>query len=558
MSAIPVSAEQSHAYAHRWRALLFICISLLVVALDNTILNVALPSISADLGASASELQWIVDSYVLVFAALLLTLGALGDRFGRKRALQTGLVLFAFGSLAAGLSQTTGMLIATRAFLGLAGALVMPSTLSIVTATFPFKERAQAIAIWVAVFGLGVGLGPLIGGWLIQQFNGWHAVFFVNLPVIAVALVGGMLFISESKDSHAPKLDFPGVALSIIGLFALVYGIVEAGVVGWTAANVLIAFAAAIVFLGAFIWWENRNPNAMLPMSFFRNMSFTGANIALVLVTFSMFGAVFFVSQYLQSVLGFTPFEAGLRIVPQALALTIMTMFSPRIAARLGIKRTVALGIAISSAGLFYMSQVFRVDTPYSLVVIGQVLLTSGLGLAVSPATSSVMGSVPVSKAGIGSAMNDTTRQLGGALGVAVLGTILNSVYLHGIEPLLTNVNAVLAGLPEAVFSPEMRLQVVDAIERGIQGAVGIAARINEIDPALAENIRLSARTAFVDGMSTALLIGSIIMLCASLFTLAVLPTHVHRPPVVPTGEVRGEPHHDTALNELPAPVAGD
>lgn len=551
MSAFPTSSDaapQSAAYANRWRALFFICISLLVVALDNTILNVAIPSISADLNASASELQWIVDGYVLVFAALLLTLGALGDRFGRKRALQVGLVLFAFGSLAAGLSQTTFMLIATRAFLGLAGALILPSTLSIVAATFPFKERAQAIAIWAAVFGLGVGLGPLMGGWLIQQFNGWHAVFFVNLPVIVVALIGGAIFISESKDPHAPKLDLPGVVLSIVGLFALVYGIVEAGVVGWTEPVVLLAFAVAAVFLGAFVWWENRNPNAMLPMEFFRNMSFTGANLALVLVTFSLFGAVFFVSQYLQSVLGFTAFEAGLRIVPQALALTIMTMLSPRIAARLGIKRTVALGIALSALGLFYMSQVFRVGTPYSLVVIGQIMLTSGLGMAISPATSSVMGSVPITKAGIGSAMNDTTRQLGGALGVAVLGTILNSAYLRGVEPLLVTVSTALATVPETVLNAEAQTQIMEGIARSLQGAVVVANRLGEVNPALSAEILAVSRAVFVDAMATALLIAALIMAGAVVFTLAVLPAQVRRP-AMPDGMMPAE---------APAPVAGD
>ncbi|MDX1992098.1 MAG: MFS transporter [bacterium] len=540
-----VSAELNPGYANRWRSLFFICISLLVVSLDNTILNVAIPSISRDLGATGSELQWIIDSYILVFAALLLTLGALGDRFGRKRALQVGLVLFGIGSFAAGISHTTEMLIATRAFLGLAGALILPSTLSIVTATFPREERAQAIAIWAAVFGLGVGLGPLIGGWLIEQFGSWNAVFFVNLPVVVVAVIGDLLFVAESKDPSAPRIDVPGVVLSIIGLFALVYGIIEAGVVGWTEPNVLLAFAIAAVFLGAFGLWESRYPHAMLPMAFFRNMSFTGANLALVLVTFSLFGSVFFLSQYLQSVKGFTALEAGVRILPQALALTFMTSQSARISARLGTKYTVALGILISAAGLFYLSQVLEIDTPYSLIVIGQVLLTSGLGIAISPATNSVMGSVPVQKAGIGSAMNDTTRQLGGALGIAVLGTILNSVYLRGVAPLVTDVRAALENVPTPVVTPEIREQIFTGIERSIQGAVAVAGRISAANPALADRILQESRMAFVDGMHTAMLIGAIIMIGAALLTLAILPAQVQRPALNP-------------IEATPSPTSGD
>lgn len=509
---------QDAVYQNRWRGMIFICISLLVVSLDNTILNVALPSIAVDLEATSSELQWIVDSYILVFAALLLTLGALGDRFGRKRALQSGLVLFGIGSLAAGLSGSTEMLIATRAFLGIAGALILPATLSIITATFPPQERPQAIAIWAAVFGLGVGIGPVAGGLLLQNFT-WHSVFFVNLPVVVVALIGGQLFLSESRDENAPRTDVPGVVLSIIGLFALVYGIVEAGVVGWTEQNVLLAFGIAFVFLAAFVWWEARYPHAMLPMYFFRNMAFTGANLSLVLVTFSLFGAVFFLSQYLQSVLGFTALEAGIRILPQAFTLTLFASLSARISARLGTKYTVALGIALGAAALFYMSQVFRVDTPYSQIIIGQLVLAAGLGTAISPATNSVMSAVPVHKAGIGSAMNDTTRQLGGALGVAVLGTILNSVYLRGVQPLLTEVETVFSTLPA---SEATRQQALNAIERSIQGAVAVAARIP--NPELAENIRNTARLAFVDGMSTALLIGAVIMVGAALLTLAILP----------------------------------
>lgn len=497
--------------SNRWLSLLFICISLMVISLDNTILNVALPSISRELGATASELQWIIDAYVLVFAALLLTMGAVGDRIGRKKALQFGVAMFGIGSLAAALSVSTPMLIAARAFLGIGGATIMPATLSIVSATFRDpKERSQAIAIWAAVFAFGVGLGPLIGGWLLERFE-WNSVFFVNVPVVIIALIGGYIYIGESKDESAPSPDIPGVLLSITGLFALIYGIIEAGIHGWTAQHVLIAFGVAAVLLGTFGWWESHSPNAMLPMRFFKNMSFTGANTALALVTFALFGSTFFISQYFQSVQGFNALESGARVVPLAAMLTICATFSARINQRLGVKVTVGLGIILAGIGLLYLSQMAHVDTTYSTFVIGQLILGAGMGTAMSPATNSIMGSVPVSKAGIGSAMNDTTRQLGGALGVAVLGTFANNVYLAHVNSL-----ELMNTLPT---------QAAEAIRSSIQGAHIVADRLNI--PIVSPLITDTANQAFVLGMTEAMFIGSIIMFGAAILTFAILPAEI-------------------------------
>ena len=508
----------------RWIGLVFIGISLIVISLDNTVLNVALPSIARSLGASASDLQWILDGYVLVFASLLLTAGSLGDRIGRKKALQGGLVLFGIGSLAAALSTSTTMLIASRAFLGIAGATIMPATLSLITATFPPRERAQAIAIWAAIFGLGVGIGPLIGGWLVEHYS-WSSVFFINLPVIVVALIGGAIYLVDSRDERAPKTDLPGVILSIIGLFALIYGIIEAGNVGWTHENVLIAFGIAAVMLTAFALWERYTPNAMLPIRFFRNMSFTGANLALVLISFGLFGASFFLTQYLQTIHGFTSSEAGVRVLPSAIALTIMGVLSARIAARIGTKLSMAIGIGIAGLALYFMGNIFQADTPLITIVLGQGLLGFGLGLAISPATNSVMGSLPVSKAGIGSAMNDTTRQLGGALGVAVLGTIMNSAYLRGIEPLR-------AMLPADVFSK---------VAASVQGA-HLAASGGQVSPEVARQIVETSNAAFLSGMSSGLTIGSAMMGLAAVFVLVALPKHVRRSVEDDQAVVAGEP----------------
>ena len=303
--------EQAKWYKRRWAALGFLAFSLLVISLDNTVLNLALPSISKDLGSDTTELQWIIDAYILVFAALLLTMGSLGDRIGRKKVLQVGMVLFGCFSLGAALSRSTGMLITMRGLMGAAGATIMPSTLSILTATFrDAKERAQAIALWTAVYALGAGIGPLVGGWLLTHFT-WSSVFYINLPIVVIGLVGGYFFIQDSRAEHPRKVDIPGCALSVAGLFALVYGIIEAGIDSWTAPNVLYAFAAAFVLLVVFVIWEVRTPNAMLPLKFFKNMSFTGANIALTLVSFALTGCFFFLSQYLQSVHGYNALQAG-------------------------------------------------------------------------------------------------------------------------------------------------------------------------------------------------------------------------------------------------------
>jgi EmrB/QacA subfamily drug resistance transporter len=522
---------------NRWLGLVAICISLLVISLDNTVVNVALPSISKELGASASELQWIVDAYVLVFAALLLTMGSISDRIGRKRALQFGIAWFGVFSLGAALSNSTGMLIAMRALLGIGGAIIMPSTLSLITSGFlDPKERAQAIAIWAAIFGLGVGVGPAIGGWLLEQYN-WSAVFYINLPIILIALVAGQFTLDESRDEHAPAPDFPGALLSIGGLFALIYGIIEAGQDGWTADHVLAAFGAAFVLLAVFAWWENRTTNAMLPLRFFKNMSFTGANVALTLVMFSMFGATFFMSQYFQSVQGYSAFETGLRILPMALVIMIAAGASARIARRIGTKLTVSLGILLAGSGLLYMSLVYTVGSSYPTVLVGMALLGLGMGSAMSPATNSIMGSVPVSKAGVGSAMNDTTRMVGGALGVAVLGTIMNHTYLDQVDTLA-------AKLP-----PQVPPQVLKAVENSIQGAHIAAANVPI--PQAAQMIVETANRAFVSGMTDALLIGAIIMGVASLLALLILPAQVIP---APEEEVAAQ----SVKGEAPQPALGD
>jgi len=499
-------------FERRWLGLVFVGISVIVISLDNTIVNVALPSIARELNASTTDLQWMVDGYVLVFAALLLTMGTLGDRIGRKRALQTGLVLFGVGSLAAAVAPNIGVLTGARAFLGLAGALMLPATLSTISATFPPVERPQAIASWASLFGLGVGIGPVLGGFLVQNF-GWHSVFLVNIPVIAVAVIGGQIYLGETKEPNAPPPDLVGSVLSIIGLVALVYGIIEAGVVGWTEPNVVLALVAAVVILALFAVWESRIPNPMLPLHFFRNPAFTGANVTLTLLTFGLFGAVFFIPQFLQSVIGYPAFLAGIMIVPLAASLTVASNQSARITNRLGTKRTVVLGILVGATSFLFQSIVYSTSTTYfPWVLLAQIFQAGGIGLAISPATTAIMSSIPVTKAGVGSAMNDTTRQLGGALGIAVLGAVATTIYLNGVAPLASSLT------PEAFAE----------VSAGLQTAIS-PHTLSLMDPALADQVVLTAKTSFMDGMKRALIVASLVMYLSAAFAWFVLPDVIKR-----------------------------
>src|SRR5438874_5943476 len=344
--------ENAEGYERRWWILGVLCLSLLVIGLDNTILNVALPTLVRDLGASTSQLQWIVDAYTLIFAGLLLTAGSLSDRFGRRMALAVGLVIFGVGSLASAFAGSASTLIFTRALMGVGGAFIMPSTLSILTNVFPAEERGRAIGIWAGVSGLGIGIGPVVGGWLLTHLW-WGSVFLVNVPVVIFALIAGRLIVPNSKDPSAPQLDPQGAVLSIVGLVSLVYGIIEAPSHGWTDPLILTAFGIALVTLTAFIAWERRSDHPMLNLEFFKNPRFTAANISVTLVFFALFGSLFFLTQYLQFVLGYSPLQAGYRVAPIALVLIVVSPITGRLVNPLGNKVLVAAGVGVVAVGLW-------------------------------------------------------------------------------------------------------------------------------------------------------------------------------------------------------------
>ena len=469
----------------RWRILGALCLALLVIGVDNTILNVALPTIERELGASTGALQWIVDSYILVFAGLLLTMGTLGDRFGRRRALIVGLALFGASSLWAALSTSAGMLIAARASMGIGGALIMPATLSILMNVFPREEHAKAIGVWAGVFGLGIAIGPTGGGLLLEHFS-WGAVFLVNVPLVAAAVAAALRLVPESQDPARPPLDLPGAALSTAGLSALVFGLIDAPSAGWTATSTLSAFAVGAATLTAFVHWELRAAHPMLDVRLFADARFAAASGALALASFGLFGAIFFLTQHMQGVLGFTPLQAGVRLLPVAGGLIVAAPLSSVVSARLGTRFAVAAGMTGIATGLAAMV-LADAGNGYAPVALSQVLLALGLGTAMAPATESVMSVLPLDKAGVGSAVNDTVRMVGGALGVAVLGSVLASGYRGGMEgapaaaqeslgAALSAGDPVLARLAVDAFVASMHTTAIVAAAVALAGAVLAAA----------------------------------------------------------------------------------
>ena len=512
-------------HQRRWLTLVVVCIGLLVIVLDNTILNVALPRLAKDLHASTSSLQWIVDIYVLVFAGLLLTAGSLGDRFGRYKALTLGMVIFGTGSLASALSGSAGMLIATRAFMGIGGAFMMPATLSIITNVFTDPvERGKAIGIWAGISALGAGTGPVVGGFLLSHFY-WGSVFFVNVPIVVVTLIAGRFLIPESRDPSAPRLDPVGAALSIAGLALLLYAIIEAPAHGWTSTPIMTAFGLGAAVLALFVGWELHTSNPMLEMRFFKNPRFTAASLAVTLTFLAMLGSLFIMTQYLQSVLGYTPLEAGALLIPQAIVVMIVAPLSAKRVQQFGNKKVVAVGLLFVTLGILGYS-LYGVNSPYWLVIALTMLIGLGMGNVLAPATDSIMGSLPREKAGVGSAMNDTTRQTGGAIGVAVFGSVLASRFTSGLSSARS-----LAHLPPAVAA-QARTGITEAVTAAHSPGAG-----NYRDALLSV-----AKHSFVSGFHAAAYIGAGIIFVAGLLVIRWLPDREQaiepRPVATPVADV--------------------
>jgi EmrB/QacA subfamily drug resistance transporter len=417
------------AYERRWWTLGVLCMSLVVIVIDNSILNVALPTIVRDLGATGSDLQWILDSYIIVFASLLLIAGALGDKYGRKGALSIGLVLFGGFSGLAAFATSPDMLIAARALMGIGAAFIFPTTLSILTNTFQGRERARAIGVWAGVSGIGVALGPMLGGILVEHFD-WGAVFFVNIPICAAALVFGFFLIPTSRDPDNRPLDPIGALLSILTLVALLYAIIRVGDKSAVTSDVVVSFVLGLILLGAFAWWETHTAEPMIDLRVFRNARFSAASAVLTLTSFALYGSLYLLTQYFQFVLGYSPFEAGLLALPVAVGMMATSPNAPKLVFRWGTKWVVVIGsLVIAGTMVLYASNTIMSSFVGGCVV--RLFFGIGLGLTSAPATESIMGSLPPSRAGVGSAINDTTRQTGGALGIAVIGTLFLTTYHH-------------------------------------------------------------------------------------------------------------------------------
>ncbi len=496
-----MSADTIHA--RRWWILGVLILSLFTATLDNTILNVALPTLARELAATTSQLQWMVDAYILVFAGLLLVAGALSDRFGRRLALIGGLAIFGVGSVASAFVATADQLILARAFMGIGAALTMPATLSIIANVFDEAERPKAIAAWSAVSGLGIVVGPLLGGWLVEHFA-WNAIFLVNVPVVVLGIVAILLVVPESKAQHRPALDPIGALLSIGGLVALVYGIIEVPAQGWDDPAILGSLGAAVILLGAFLVWERRVAQPMLDVRLFRNPRFSAASLSVTLVFFSLMGVLFFLTQYLQGVLGLGALETGLRFVPLAIGVIVSAPISAKLTSWLGAKVSTAFGLLVTAGSLALLA---TVQVGSGDVLIGSVLAIAGfgLGIAMTPATDAIMGALPKEQAGVGSAVNDTTREIGGAIGVAVLGSVFSAVYSSRMAD-------VTAALPDGVGS---------IVRDSIGGALTVA---DQLGGSAGAALTAAARSAFVDGMATASLIGMAFAIAGALVALVWLP----------------------------------
>ena len=494
----------SGIYARRWWTLGVLSLSLVIIGLDNTVLNVALPTLQRTFGASAAELQWMVDAYVLAFAGLLLVMGALGDRFGRARALRAGLLLFGAASIGATFAADALQLIAARAVMGVGGALIMPSTLSVIANVFPREERGRAIAIWAGVSGLGIGLGPIVGGALIESFD-WTSVFWLNVPIVTIALLAGWFLVPESRDPAQPALDLPGAALSIAAVTALVYGIIEAPSAGWTDVSTLAWFGAAIVGFALFAWREATAAQPMLDLSLLRRPRFTAGAGAIGLTFFAMFAMIFGLTQYFQFVLGKTALEAGALMLALAFGIPIGAQISIRAVARRGARQVVAGALVVVAAVLVVVSR-WDSATPDWAIVATLFALALGMANVMAPATDAVMGAVPEEKAGIGSAMNDLVRQLGGALGVAAIGSVMNTVYRSQMADAVV-------GLPAPA---------ADAARDSVGAAVTIAAQLGPAGAALGD----AARLAWVDALAVAGPVAGAIALLTAVLVAIFLPAH--------------------------------
>jgi EmrB/QacA subfamily drug resistance transporter len=506
----PLHEESGSITRRQWLALGVMCFTVLLISLDQTVLNVALPTLVKELHPSSSGLQWTADGYTLANAVFLLFGGALGDRFGRRRLFLIGVLIFGGGSLGCALVHTTGPLIATRVIMGLGAAFLMPASLSIIAATFVSHQRARAIGIWVGVSGIGTALGPLLGGWLLQHFW-WGSVFLINVPIAVLALLGGFFAVSESRSVNRPRLDPVGVVLSSLGLTALTYGLIVTSTDGWGSETVVGSLTFAIVLLAVFVRWDRRRSDPLLDLKLFASRTFSSALGAVTALFFAMFGVSYLLSQYIQFVQGADPFGVGIRFLPVAAGNVLGSNTSARLTQRFGLRTMMLTGMFLVTGGLIALATL-TVASGFLVVGIAFGLIGLGMGLAIAPASNAIVGTLPADKVGAGSGLRSMVQLLGGSFGVAIVGSLATRAYRADIQKSLAGP---LRTLPAAARQ---------AVGNQIGDAVGVA---RTLPPGLGRATRQAANHAFVSGLHLAAVVGVAVLVIAMLAAARYVPSRV-------------------------------
>lgn len=494
------------AYSMRWWTLIVIAVSVLIVVIDASIVNIALPTLQRELNATGTELQWIINAYIMVFASLMLTTGTLGDRLGRKRILQVGILLFAAASLAAAFSASALQLIAWRAVMGIGGAMILPATLAIITNVFPVEERGKAIGVWAGLNGIGIALGPIIGGAIIDK-AGWNWIFLINLPIAAIALTAGWFLIPESRDPRPKRADWPGTVLSALALANLVFGLIKGSDWGWTHPIVVMTLCWSIVLITMFVRWERYTKHPMMELGFFRNPRFSAGVGAVSITALGQIGITFGLTLYMQFVQGYTALETGIRFVPLAVGIMMGAGSSYKLVKFLGTTRVIGLGFILLTATVI-VAALWQVDTAYWQV--GAVFFGLGffLGYIAAPATDAIMSALPEARAGIGSAMNSVSRMVAGALGIAIIGSVLNSVYRSSFDDAASTI-------------PTLPPDVASAARDSVGAAVTIA---DKLPPALGEPLAAVARESFMDAWQVMAIVSGYIAITGAFFVFKYMP----------------------------------
>ena len=489
--------------------LLTMCFALAMVMLDNTVVNVALPTLNSELGASVSDLQWIVDGYVLALGSLLLTGGILGDRYGRKRVFLLGMAVFTASSLACGLAGSSTQLIAARAVQGIGAALLLPGTLSILTVTFPPHERAKAIGLWAGMSGLALALGPTLGGYMVEHL-GWESVFFLNVPIGIVAVAVASRTVRESRSEEARALDIPGLALGTGALFSLTYALIEANQKGWSDPTIVAGVAGGIALAIGFLIWESRTPHAMMPLAFFRIPAFSAGNLVAFSVSLGMFATFFFLSLYMQSpfLRGYSAFQAGVRFLPMTLMIVVTAPNAGRYASKHGSRAPMTYGLILAGGGLVALSMLTPA-TPYWLMGSIFAIMGHGMGATMAPMTAAVMNSVGPQRAGLGSAMTNTSSEVGGVFGIALLGTILFSRLKSVIEPSLADLG----------LSAQQRVGIATSASHGQLDVTKFG-----LTPEQQSQVGSAFGDAFMSGFRVALLVAGAVLLLAAIVANRFIP----------------------------------